>query len=447
MTRTNKKLFFLIFSSLLFLNVIGVCSISVNAGIIHAPTITANHLDVSAGAFQGPNTWGSSQQIHCYVGGQDLLSFENLGQVGYDSENNQILYMAKAVFGFEAVIYSTVSPIDADPGFTAKEAKVAEYLGVLKYAYVGDPLTLYTKYKIDYYEVDFEIVNTHKYTGYFPIDIGIKDTIGFGGIVQIGKYTFEMPALAYDIMSLKVKDWYQSPIGVYDNEFIDYNQYEEGKLTIEQVTEEAANSKVMNFINKKANIGWKVGPIGSPITLQNWIAFGDTGYSVNDGVFNLNFGLRPQITETTQYNERTWAIIEWDNLDTPVISPSGMWIKAGPSTAPLQRRVAANVENRMMYWHFETEMDLYMTAQPNYVLSEEELKEPFFEQGDWVWDTTFQGEIPTLAEDTTTWDLLGGIGGIAIFILAIVVVGVVLYVYVQKKAISSAVPSQITIKS
>jgi hypothetical protein len=123
MTKTNKKLFFLIFSSLLFLSVISACSSSVKADIIHNPTITANHLDVSAGVFQGPNTWGSSQQIHCYVGGQDLLLFENLGQVGYDEENNQILYEAKAIFGFEGVIYSTITPSDIDPGFTARSEK------------------------------------------------------------------------------------------------------------------------------------------------------------------------------------------------------------------------------------------------------------------------------------------------------------------------------------
>lgn len=447
MTRTNKSFFFLIFASLLFLNVISVCSISANAGIIHTPTITANHLEVSAGAFQGPNTWGSSKQIHCYVGGQDLLSFENLGQVGYDEENNQILYMAKAVFGFEGVIYSTVSPSDIDPGFTARGERSVDFLGVHKYSWIGDPYQSYTVYTIDYNEVDFEIVNTHKYTGYFPIEIGIKNTVGFGGVVQIGEYTFQMPSLVYDIMSVKEKNWYQSPVGVYDNEFIDYNQYEEGRLTIEAVTEETASPEVTDWINERANIGWKVGPIGSPITLQDWIAHGDSGYSVKDGVFNLNFGLRPEVTETTQYNEYTWASIWWDTHDFPG-SPKGKGFSSGPSTKPLQRRVAANVENRMMYWHFETEMDLYMTAQPNYVLSEEELKEPFFEQGDWVWDTTFQGEIPTLAEDTVSaWDLLGGIMGIVFFILAIVVVGVVLYVYVQKKAISSAVPSSITIKS
>jgi hypothetical protein len=259
-----------------------------------------------------------------------------------------------------------------------------------------------------------------------------------------------MPSLVYDIMDLRVKDYHHSAVGVWDNEFIDYNQYEEGRLTIEDVTEQTANSKVMDWINDRANIGWKVGSIGSPITLQNYMVFGDTGYSVNDGVFNLNFGLRPKVTETMQYNEYTWAKVWWDyhHMLLPVYSPAGMGFYAGPSTKPLQRRVAANIENRMMYWNFETEIRLFMTVQPDHVLSEEELREPFFEQGDWVWDTTFQGEIPTLAEDTISGeDLAIMIFGIIIFALVIIAIGVAVYVYIQKSAISSAVPSKITIKT
>jgi hypothetical protein len=447
MTKTNKKLFFLIFSSLLLLSVISVCSSSVKADIIHNPTITANHLEVSAGAFNGPNTWGSSQQIHCYTGGEDLLLFENLGQVAYDSENNQLLYEARAIFGFEGVIYSTVSPSDIDPGFTVNMEKSVDFLGVHKYAWIGDPYQSYTVYKIDYKEVDFEIVNTHKYTGYFPIEIGIKNTIGFGGELQVGEYTFQMPALVYDIMDLDAKDYHHSAVGVWDNEFINYNQYEEGRLTIEDATEHTANSDVMDWINNRANIGWKVGPIGSPITLQNYMVFGDSGYHVDNGVFNLNFGLQPKITETMQYNEYTWASIWWDTHDFP-FSPAGMGFTSGPSTSQLQRRIAANVENRMQYWNFETEIRLFMTVQPDHVLSEDELREPFFEQGDWVWDTTFQGDIPTLPEDTISGsDMVAMIVGIIIFALVIVAIGVAIYVYIQKNAISSAVPSKITIKS
>lgn len=433
MKRSTKKFFILFFSSFIFLALFGFSATSVRADIIHTPTITANHLDVSAGSFSGPNTWGSSKQIHCYTGGQDLLSFENLGQVGYDSENNQLLYKAIGKFGFETVIYSTVSPSGVDSGFLVNKKTSVPFLWVRKFSWIGDPYMTTTVYNIDYNEVDFEIENTHKYTGYYPISVGIKNTQGFSGELEIGPYTFEMPAMTYDVMSLKVNDYHHSAVGLWDNEFIDYNQYEEGRLTIESVTEHTANQKVVDYINNRANIGWKVGPIGTPITLQNSMVFGDTGYSVNDGVFNLNFGLQPKITETRQYNEYTWAKIWWDYLDTWLISPSGMGFEGGPSTKPLERTVAANIENMMMYWNFETEIHFYMTVQPDHILSAEELQEPFFEQGNWVWDTTFQGEIPTLPEDSGVWDLLGGIFGIMwMLIIAFAVVVILIVIFKTK---------------
>lgn len=406
MSKSKKTFFFILFFSITLLTLANPAR-----GQIASPTITADHLTVQVGNFQGTNTWGTQKQIQCYAGGSDLLNFENLGQVSYDPVHNQILYKSVGTFGLEAIIYSTVSPQDVDPGFTVNKINSVTFLTVDKYTWVYDGDRRITNYQIEYREVDFEIENTHKYVGYFPFDLSINNLVGFSGEIQLGEYTFQMPEMTYDITSLKTTSIDHSKAGIWENQFIDYNEHEEGSLTIESATEQSANQEVMDYINNEANIGWHKGFTGNPTTLQNYMVFSNPATQPkrnDDGSysFNINFGLQPEITETRQFNSYTYARINWDYLDTWLISPAGMWITSGPSTKPLERVVAININNEMFKYELEIEVEFYMTVQPDHVLSSEELDDPFYESGDWVWDTTFQGEVPVLAEDTGEYDLL-----------------------------------------
>jgi len=251
----------------------------------------------------------------------------------------------------------------------------------------------------------------------------------------MGDYTFEMITLAYDVVTVKCTDRYDNTVGDYEDIYVSFNAVEEGSLSIVSVTEQTANQEVMDYINEYADIGWKKGIIGSPITLQNY-KVGGTGRtetcSLTDTsddlkIFNLETILQPEITETRQYNNITWAEIWWD-YDDNIFSPAGMGFDAGPSTKGAPRRVSAHVTNRFIHWAFEVDFDLYTTVIVVGELSESELEDPDFSQGDWVWDDTWQGDIPTLPEDTTTsLDIFGIIWGFIWVIIAIL--GIVLFIY------------------
>jgi len=431
---THKKAFFFLFLFSFSFTFFALIDFGVASTPIR-PTFTAEHLDVTVGDFQGPNTWGSTSQIQCYIGGEDLYSFTNLGNVNYDIENNQLLYKARAELGFEATVYSTVSPRDMDPNFNANRLTYIPYLGVDKYDGNWNSGTNYITYSVSYYEVDFEIVNTHYYSGYFPMQIGIKNTIGFGGTYELGGYVFEMPALGYDIMNVQLETFEYDHIGTWDNEYINYNPTKSGKLSIASVTEQTASYEVMNYINQHANIGWREGSNTGPFTMQNFIASGYLSRTATAGSYKLQVGLQPEVTETKRGYSLTQANIWWDYVDTWLISPAGMGFIWGPSTTYNSRRIGVNINNLMEHMTFRTYIDLYMTVEPDHILSTSELEDPFFAMGDWVWDATLFGDVPTLAEDTTVFDLLGGIfgtiGGILIFLLVIFAIGVGIYAFAR----------------
>jgi len=433
MPKNSKKIFLVLFlfsfswSFIMFIDA-GVASTPIR------PTFTAEHLDVTVGDFQGSNTWGSTPQIHCYIGGEDLYSFNNLGQVGYDPENNQILYQARAELGFEAIVYSTVTPKDMDPNFNTNRLVSEEFLRVDKYDVNWNAGTNVQKYYMKYYGVDFELVNTHYYSGYFPMQIGIKNTIGFGGTYELGGYVFEMPALGYDIADVTLEKFEYDHVGTWDNEYINYNPTTEGRLTITSVTQETADPAVMDYINQRANIGWKDESIVGPFTMQSFVASGQLSRTTTPGAYKIQIGLQPEVTETKRGYSMTKASMWWDYH--PFIgSPAGMGFYWGPSTNYNSRRIGININNLMEHLTFRTYIDLYMTVEPDHKLSTSELEDPFFVMGDWVWDSSPLGDVPTLAEDTTGFDLFGDlfgpIGEILIFLLVIFAIGVGIYAFAR----------------
>ena len=254
----------------------------------------------------------------------------------------------------------------------------------------------------------------------------MKNTKGFGGELKLGDYTFQMPALVYDVMDIQIKEHDKDYIGIYDDVYIDYNPTNEGKLSIVSVTETTANQKVMDYINERADIGWEyLGQIEGPFTLQN---FQSDGYllKINNQQYKLQIVLRPEITETHQIDKLTSATIWWDYEDT-WLSPAGMGFLMGPTTDYVDRPISVKVNNRMMYFKFEVFMDLYMTVEPDYVLSESELHTPFFSQGDWVWDTTYQGDVPTLPEETYKITFFGKLFS---WLITLIIIGIGLYVFI-----------------
>lgn len=430
--------FFLIFSISL-----SIFAIPIKADTpIAKPTITADHLYIQPKSFVPNLSPSGAGQLHVTTGGEDLLSFINLGQISYDSINNQILYKAHIRLSSELTVHTTVDFEDADPDFSVSRYERVPYLWVDKFSWIGDPSRYTAKYYAGYYAVDFDIANTHEYNGVIPLEIGIKNTVGFGGEKIIGSYTFTMPSLDYDVMSVKVADRESGIIGGRDDILVDFNGVEEGRLTIVSVTEDTANQKVVDYVNNYANIGWKKGSTTPYITLQGEKLGGSqVGASLNDNnpaddvyIGNLDVLLRPRISEMRQYNTLTRASMWWDYHDMilPIYSPKGMGFYWGPSTMDAPRRVAVQIVNQYIHYNFIIEMDLYMTVQPDYILSESELATPFFEQGNWVWDTTFQGDVPTLVEDTVRGDdLINAIFGIIIIVIVIAVIGVIIYAFVQ----------------
>lgn len=373
------------------------------------------------------------------MGGEDLWSFENLGQVSSSyspsADKTTILYQAEARFGFEVTAYTTVGLLDADPTFSVSRYVEETYLWVDKFDVNWNKGKNIAEYTVDYYAVDFEVINKHEYNGHLPITVGLKDLKAGSGELVMGDYTFNMITLAYDVKTVKCTNRYDDTIGTYEDIYVNFQEEEEGSLSLVSVTEQTANQEVMDFINQEANIGWKKGITGSPITLQNY-KVGGTGRtetcSLSEAtgdlsVFDLSIILQPEITETRQYNTVTWAKIWWD-YDCNIFSPCGMGFDEGPSTKQVPRRISAHITNRFIHWGFEVDFDLYTTAIIDGELSESELAEPDFSQGDWVWDDTWQGDIPTLPEDTTvSLDIFGIIWGFILIFIAIICIVVFVY--------------------
>jgi len=416
-----KKPILLLFS--LFLLIFSCSFVSlIDFGVASTParaTFTAQHLSIVAGDFQGSNTWGTSQQIHSYVGGEDLYAFNNLGMISYDPETNKILYKAQVEVGFEVIVYSTVNPTSMDPGFSANKLVSEEFLRVDKYDVNWNSGTNVKKYYVNYYGVDFDIINTHFYSGYFPLTVGIKNTIGFGGIQEIGGYTFEMPGLEYDILDIKLMSFQYDHIGTWNNEYINYNPTTEGRLTIESVTQETADSAVMNYVNSRAKIGWQEGALLGSFTQQNYIASGSFSPTSTPGAYRIQVGLQPEVTVAKRGYSMTKASMWWDYHDF-LGSPAGMGFYWGPSTSYNSRVIGININNLMEHFDFRGSLDLYMTVEPDHILSTSELQEPFFAMGDWVWDASLLGDVPTLAEDTTS--------GLGDFTFIYLILGVILVV-------------------
>jgi len=399
--------------------------------------LRANSLYINVGDFVDNNPSDGSGQIHSAIGGEDLWSFENLGQVSSDynptTDKTTILYRAEAKFGFEVTAYTTVGLRDVDPSFSVSKYETETYLWVDKFDVNWNKGTNIAEYKVGYYAVDFNVRYSHEYNGQFPITIGLKDLKEGSGELVLGDYTFDMITLAYDVRTVKCTNRYDNTVGDYEDIYVSFNAVDEGYLSLVSVTEQTANQEVMDFINQ-ANIGWKKGNTGSPITLQNY-KVGGTGRTETCSLssaggdlsqFNLETILQPEITETRQYNTITWAKIWWD-YDCNILSPCGMGFDAGPSTMDLPRRISAKAINRFMHWGFEADFDLYTTVVIAGELSESELADPDFSQGDWVWDDTWQGDIPTLPEDTTESDILGIIWSFIFIIIAIFVIIVFIY--------------------
>jgi len=439
--KTKNKFFFLLLFSISFLMFVVPGK---SESRIVTPTVTADHLLLTSGDFVHTISDPNQNQIHLNLGGVDLLDFVNLGMVSYDEANNQILYKAKTRLSFETTIHTTADIRNIDSDFSVNQITEHTYLGVDKYAWIFDPARTVHKYKVSYNEVKFDVENSHEYNGYYPITVGIKNTKGFSGELTLGEYTFEMPELQYDVMSVKISNKRWGDIGNKEDVLIDFNGNYEGKLTIEKVTQQNADEEVLNFINR-ADIGWKTGVSTGPITIQNYKIGGpqigslmyDMDPSDDAFTFHLNTLMRPQITETKQYYSLTSAFIWWDNLDTWLVSPAGMGFYWGPTQKSYSRITSVTAKNYFVWDEFLIDIDLYMTVQPDHILSESELQDPFFEQGDWVWDTTFMGDVPTLGEDTRVYDLLNDLFGFIwenVFIFIIAFAGIVFLIVYFKRS-------------
>ncbi len=434
--KTKSKIFFLLIFSINFLILVAPGKAETR---IATPTVTVDHLLLTSGDFVHTVSDPDQNQIHVNLGGVDLSDFVNLGMVSYDEVNNQILYKAKTRFSGEITIHTTADIQNIDSDFSVNQITDHTYLSVDKYTWIFDPARTTHNYKVSYSEVEFDIENSHDYNGYYPITVGIKNTKGFSGELILGDSKFEMPELQYDVMSVKILDKRWGDIGNKEDYLIDFNGNYEGKLTIEEVTQQNANEKVLNFINN-ADIGWKTGVSTGPITIQNYKIGGpqigslmnDMDPSADAFTFHLNTLMRPQITQTKQFYSLTSASIWWDNLDTWLFSPAGMGFYWGPTQKSYSRITSVTAKNFFVWYDFSTDIDLYMTVQPDHILSESELQDPFYEQGDWIWDTTFMGDVPTLPEDTGEWDLLGGIFDIMWMLIIAFAVVVFLIVYFKR---------------
>lgn len=395
--KDSKKYFFLFFI-LSFL--ITVPIISSGAALIPEDNATVNEswIDVS---LTDPNP---NDKLKFNVGGEDLTKFESLGLYAKNPEANELVYASKATIGFETNIYTDVNVFDVCPDLnpdadvTYQTFREQNNYGAL---YQGDQ-----EFYVTFSTIDLgNTFNRHDYSQEFPISVNLHpDFESFDG-ETINGITIQTNEYKYETKTVEVSTIEEGLCGSYQDNYT-------GSQTFEQEIEVTASADDMN-VDEYQNVADKCGGEvieGSTrtLTVQNYITETTNieGHNFNENTedqklgkftFNDQARIRPSVMKKKQSIRVTAASIldqtDWTDWDQIYWGPNTY---TSPTTTEFGDELndvikSVHVQNRYIHKEYTAQMFIFSTVQLDAETFETALEDPYFQQGNFVWDERISG--------------------------------------------------------
>jgi len=400
-------------------------------------------LDVQVSPFHDNSPGDGSGSFHMSKGGYDLKSFRNEGLIS--CVNNIVIYRASAVFSFELNFYTTAGIFDCFPNANLDKMESVKYVTILKYDGNWNLVNAERlPYSIDYRTVEFG--NTflkHDYNGYIPITVDIREDWEYRPSILINGIELLNPTIESEVKTIVVSKVRSNFVGDYDDIYKGQD-VKSGSVTAEKVGKEdpvlfgTASQDVINKINS-LNLGWSYESYSTGLTKQQRLLRTEpvgatyTNQESNDQcAFKLAAQLRPEITYDTQQIKVRYAEIGWDYVDTifPVWSPACVEFVTQVEQSYKTRIPSVHIRNQFVHTEFDVHVNFIATAELIPEITESELEDPYFEEGDYVWDENTEGE--TDVDVVVTSPITDFIDNIVQFglpiLIIIIIIGVGLFI-------------------
>jgi len=445
--KNNKKIFFFLLFSIIFLNTSSCFVFSALGSEINNPIIDSELLGVTFGNFQDNTLNDGSNKLGYSFGGEDLFSFENMGEIGRNLETNEVTYRARAKFGLEMSAWTKADFRDHYPQINLEKQTKVRFLNYHLWGRTLFWIPILIKvhpYYATYNEIDFgNTFNRHNYDGNLPISLYIKDLLRFANNINVAGQTFSVPSLLGQITQVKVVGTRSGEVGTYTDRYTDVAGVKEGKVNFVVVDDAVSSSatKVANWLNEQ-NLGWQssndIGERTIQQSIRNPISKGsilpDSISGDNKWTSNLPIHLQPGVTKSSQYIRVKSASIQYIQA-----APTELNILLGPVVQTYQRDVSVHVYNQFLHYDLEISVDFAMTVRYVGKLSTSILEDPNLIISDMLWDTSIMGDSITTIGLTASEDIfsliLNTIINIVIFAVAILVVVKVVIPYFRRKAL------------
>lgn len=460
----KKKL--ILFFSILLLSIISVSSVLIWMSPIPPETseVNTDWLMVDVGDYVDVGGSGTPEgTLKISTGGTDLIAMESLGV--YSQTEDIVVFQAKATFGTELNIYTTGDIFSAYPNIDINRISKTRWLKAYQKQYnnreYGDANEYYVHYRdidLDKYRDDSRSPRfySHHYNGYLPITLDINPIWGVEDNININGIDIETTDIAYQIATIKVSETRSGFCGDYNDEYTKqittHGLVEVVELSPE-LKADKTNYKPSRLVGEVANLDlyWDVKETRDGLTEQNYKLVaepeGREFYNTNAGnfTFSLPFELRPEIIKTVQELNIRYASIKVQTKDGSYHKARVINVLDGPYTKNPIRLLSVHLTNMFIHHEFEFNVYFLATCYLKGKLSESQLNDPYFLQGDWLWDTSIQSEDPAIPQpkgDPSLGDLIsdwfGGIfpdmGGVVdiIVIIVIVIISIVALVVIVK---------------
>lgn len=394
-TKTKKQIIFSIFSIFIIIGVVSLSSMSLvgdDSATITDKTVRYDWLDLTVGD-------NPKDRLFHTEGGYDLVEFENLGIVS--SDQGQTIYEAKATFQFELNSYLAATLDDVFIGIDKNAVKNMWFIKEVGWGYTST-------YFIECHTVSWDSINLQKYLGYVPVRIDMNPNWKNLDKQTINGITVDTVDYVYQVKLVKSLGATKGSVGDYKDSYTD-QQIQSGDVSIIRLSDNAPSS-LMNVINS-ANLGWTTNPITDVYghqygqLLYHASSEGKTFTNTRTGAYIMPMLLEmaPEIKEERQsvhIRRATWDTIGFDEL-SPVQSYTDYFTRS------------VHVLNPYIHQEFQIEVYFLATINLNYELYESKLSDPYFHQGDWLWDVEIGGttDVVLVQQDELqrVWDAIKSI--------------------------------------
>ena len=381
------------------------------------------------------------------IGGYDLESFENLGIFETNTETGEVIFASTAYYGFELQAFTTVGVRDSYP-ILIKDGIYNTYT----YAKVT-----YRDYNIvsgaDYGQVTYNTMsfgfpgipylpigyNPNRFDNRIPITVQLKPEFSSFDGLYIGDTLINAVDYNYEIQSVNVKSIDTNLTGDYEDKYIRPSD-EEVKITIVPASDTKPGSIRAQAIIEDSKLGVityreivtregetvETSPVGTP--------FSNTG-GVGAFTFTERVTLKPAVIITMDQMKITYALIVVSSgFDNSVTITRGPNTDYSPSImAPYCVR-SVHVDNYFIEKHYQVKINLLANIILDAETMETSLADPYFIQGDWVWNADRGGKpIITIRQAPKTliqqfFEFIGNIfkfftsiGGIIMTVIVVVI--------------------------